>query len=73
MATESRKAREAVFQPEFRDDLSYWIETDRRTARRLMNLVEAVMREPFSGIGEPEPLKGLVSGVWSRRIRPRET
>ena len=62
------KQREAVFQPEFREDLRYWVQTDRRTALRNFNLIEAVMRDPFQGIGKPEPLKYLGSGVWSRRI-----
>ena len=60
--------RESVFQPEFREDLRYWVETDRKTALRIFQLVEAVMRDPFQGIGKPEPLKFLGSGVWSRRI-----
>ena len=60
--------RVAVFQPEFRDDLKYWVETDRKTALRVFQLNEAVMRDPFQGIGKPEPLKFLSSGVWSRRI-----
>lgn len=63
-----RKQREAVFQPEFGEDLSYWIETDRRTALRIFKLIEAVMLDPFQGIGKPEPLKFLGPGVWSRRI-----
>jgi toxin YoeB len=66
--SDSRKEREAVFQPEFREDLSYWVETDRKTALRIFKLVEAVMRDPFQDIGKPEPLKFLGSGVWSRRI-----
>lgn len=61
-------ARNAVFQDEFRADLRYWVETDRRTAVRVLELVEAVIREPFSGIGKPEPLKYLGADVWSRRI-----
>ena len=60
--------RDAVFQPEFREDLRYWVETERRTALRILTLVEAVLREPFSGVGKPEPLKYLGSDVWSRRI-----
>lgn len=60
--------RVAVFQPEFREDLKYWVETDRKTAPRVLQLIEAVMRDPFQGIGKPEPLKFLGSGVWSRRI-----
>lgn len=63
--TEQRKA---IFQPEFREDLRYWVETDRRTALRIFKLIEAVMRDPFPGIGKPKPLKFLGSRVWSRRI-----
>jgi toxin YoeB len=60
--------REAVCHPEFLEDLQHWIETDRRTARRLLELMKAVLRDPLSGIGKPEPLKYLGSGAWSRRI-----
>lgn len=62
------RARDAVFQPEFREDLRYWVETDRKLALRAFDLIEAVMRDPFSGIGKPEPLKYLASGAWSRRL-----
>jgi toxin YoeB len=48
----------AVFHPEFIEDLRFWVESDRRTAKRLLELVEAVLRDPFSGIGKPEPLCG---------------
>jgi toxin YoeB len=44
------------------------VETDRRVALRAFDLVEAVMRDPFAGIGKPEPLKYLLSGAWSRRL-----
>jgi toxin YoeB len=60
--------REAVFHPEFRQDLRYWIETDRKSALRAFELIEAVLRDPFNGIGKPEPLKYLLAGCWSRRI-----
>ena len=60
--------RDAGFQPEFREDLRYWMETDRRVALRVLDLIEAVMRDPFSGIGKPEPLKYLAAGTRSRRI-----
>ena len=60
--------REAVFHPEFREDLRYWVETDRKIALRILELVEAVLRDPFSGIGKPEPLRYLLAGAWSRRI-----
>jgi toxin YoeB len=60
--------RQAVFQPEFRQDLSYWVKTDRKAAVRILELVEAVLRDPFDGIGKPEPLKFVLAGCWSRRI-----
>ena len=60
--------RAAVFQKEFREDLRWWVKTDRKVALRVLDLVEAVLRDPFGGIGKPEPLKYLGSGVWSRRV-----
>lgn len=60
--------RGADFYPEFREDLKDWVERDRRVALRVLDLVEAVMRDPFTGIGKPEPLKVVLSGCWSRRI-----
>jgi len=62
------KQRDAVFQPEFREDLRHWVETDRKVALRAFDLIEAVMREPFTGIGKPEHLKYLATGAWSRRL-----
>jgi toxin YoeB len=60
--------REAVFHPEFRQDLRYWVNTDRKTALRAFELIEVVLGDPFAGIGKPEPLKYLLAGCWSRRI-----
>lgn len=60
--------RGAVFQAQFREDLRYWIETDRKVAIRAFDLIEAILRTPFTGIGKPEPLKHLLSGAWSRRL-----
>jgi toxin YoeB len=62
------KSREAVFQPEFIEDLRYWVETDRKLALRALDLVEAILRDPFQGTGKPEPLKYLAPGAWSRRL-----
>jgi toxin YoeB len=59
---------EAVFQSKFREDFRPWIETDPRVALRVFDLVEAVLRDPFQGIGKPEALKYLLAGCWSRRI-----
>ena len=64
----SARGRTSVFHPEFISDLRYWVKTDRKVALRVLNLVEAVMRDPSSGIGKPEPLKYLLSGTWSRRL-----
>ena len=63
-----KRDRLALFQPEFREDLRYWVETDRRIALRALEIVEAILRDPFEGIGKPEPLKYLASGTWSRRL-----
>jgi toxin YoeB len=60
--------REAVFHPEFRQDLRYWVETDRKVALRALELIEGILRYPFTGIGKPEPLKYLLAGCWSRRL-----
>jgi toxin YoeB len=62
------KSKEAVFHPELREDLRFWVETDRKVGPRVLDLVEAVLREPFTGIGKPEPLRQLLAGAWSRRI-----
>lgn len=64
----TKRRREAVFQPEFIEDLRYWVETDRKLAKRAFDLIEAILREPYEGIGKPEPLKYLAPGVWSRRL-----
>ena len=64
----SKSERIAVFQPEFLEDLHYWVETDRKLALRVFDLIEAILRDPFTGIGKPEPLKYLTPGVWSRRL-----
>ena len=62
-----RKLR-AVFQPEFIEDLRYWVGVDRRLAIRCLTIVEVVTRDPVVGIGKPERLRYLGNGVWSRRL-----
>ena len=57
-----------VFDRDFLDDLTHWVSTDRKIALRILELVESIRRDPTSGIGKPEPLRHLGSGVWSRRI-----
>ena len=63
-----KQSREAVFHPEFREDLKYWIKTNRKIALRALDILEATIRDPFTGIGKPEPLRHLASGAWSRRL-----
>jgi toxin YoeB len=63
-----KKERDAVFHPEFQEDLKYWVEMDRKIALRAFELIEAIMRDPFIGVGKPKPLKYLASGAWSRRL-----
>jgi toxin YoeB len=60
--------RVAALQDEFREDLRYWVDTNRKTALRVFDLMEAVLREPYTGLGKPEHLKHLGGNVWSRRI-----
>ena len=64
----ANKDRKAVFQPEFIEDLKYWVMNDRKTALRVIKLIEDILRDPVYGIGKPEPLKYLAPGTWSRRI-----
>jgi toxin YoeB len=58
----------AVVERQFLDDLRHWVENDRKVALRLFDMMEAVLREPFQGIGKPEPLKHEFRGCWSRRL-----
>ncbi len=60
--------REAVIAPQFRDDLRFWADTDRKILIRALDLMEAILRDPFKGVGKPEPLKYGVAGRWSRRL-----
>ncbi len=50
------------------DDLAWWAEQDRMQAIRIIRLLRDMQRDPFSGIGKPEPLKHELAGCWSRRI-----
>ncbi len=63
-----RIERQAVFQPEFLEDLEYWVQIDRKMALRLIKTIREILRDPFEGIGKPEPLKYEFSGAWSRRL-----
>lgn len=56
------------FDPDAWEDFLFWLATDRKVARRITRLIAEIQRDPFSGIGKPEPLKGELSVYWSRRI-----
>lgn len=56
------------FDPDAWEDFLFWLATDRKVARRITRLIAEIQRDPFSGIGKPEPLKGELSGYRSRRI-----
>lgn len=49
-------------------DYLYWQGQDKKTLKRINKLIEEVLRNPFDGIGKPEPLKENLTGFWSRRI-----
>ncbi len=57
-----------VFDQAFLEDLRYWVRADRRLALRVLDLVEATLRDPTGGIGKPERLNYLDAAAWSRRI-----
>jgi len=50
------------------EDLSWWIEKDRKKALKIVKLIKEIQRDPFHGTGKPEPLKHELTGCWSRRI-----
>ena len=50
------------------EDYLYWQQTDKKTLKRINTLIKEIARQPFAGIGDPEPLKHNWSGYWSRRI-----
>lgn len=56
------------FDPAAFDDLAWWVEKDRKQALRIIKLIEAIQRDPFKGVGQPEPLRHDLAGCWSRRI-----
>jgi toxin YoeB len=50
------------------EDLAWWVQNDRKQALKIIKLIQEIQRNPFTGIGKPEPLKHDLSGCWSRRI-----
>ncbi len=57
-----------VFAPQARGDYQHWQATERTIVKRVNRLIDAILRDPLSGIGKPEPLKYGIAGAWSRRI-----
>lgn len=67
MSRSEARGRDAVFQPQFIADLRYWSESDSRLNSRLLRIVDEILRDPFRGIGKPEPMRGFAD-TWSRRL-----
>jgi len=57
-----------TFSDEAWEDYLYWLKQDRKMVERINQLIKEVQRDPFVGVGKPEPLKHALSGFWSRRI-----
>ncbi|WP_234775657.1 Txe/YoeB family addiction module toxin [Paraburkholderia tropica] len=57
-----------MWTPNAWDDYLYWQTQDKKTLKRINQLIQDIQRSPFEGIGKPEPLKANLSGFWSRRI-----
>ena len=60
--------RRLTFTPDAWEDYLYWQGQDKKTLKRINQLLREIMHEPFAGIGKPEPLRENLSGYWSRRI-----
>lgn len=60
--------RVPYFTPKFKEDLTWWYRHDFQKASKIMDLITAVMQDPFEGIGKPELLKYMEADIWSRRI-----
>ncbi len=60
--------KDLVLKPQAFEDLQWWTERDRKKAIKIYDLIKDIQRDPFHGIGKPEPLKHQFSGCWSRQI-----
>jgi toxin YoeB len=60
--------RNLVFTPEGWEDYTYWIDQDKKTLKKINRLIDDALRNPFEGLGKPEPLRENYTGFWSRRI-----
>lgn len=64
----ARKKRVAVIQDECLEDVRHWVDTNRRTALRVLDLMDAALRDSYEGLGKPEHLRHMGGNVWSRRV-----
>ena len=64
----AKSEKHQLYDPDAWEDFEFWLASDRKTARRITRLIGEIQRDPFTGIGKPESLKGELSGYWSRRI-----
>jgi toxin YoeB len=60
--------RKIVFEGNAFQDFAEWANMDKKTYQRIVELIKDILRQPFTGIGKPEPLKHELKGYWSRRI-----
>ncbi|WP_442946931.1 Txe/YoeB family addiction module toxin [Nostoc sp. CMAA1605] len=60
--------KKIAFEPEAFEQLGQWTIEDKKVLKKILDLIKDIQREPFSGIGKPEPLKYELQGYWSRRI-----
>ena len=68
LTQEENLKRNLVFDLRFLEDLTFWVDTNRKTALRLLSIMEEIRRNPFEGMGKPERLKYQDANVWSRRL-----
>ncbi len=61
-----------IFSENAWEDYLYWQKTDKKTLNRINKLIKETKRDPFEGVGKPEPLKHSLTGYWSRRINEEE-
>jgi toxin YoeB len=63
-----KSVRSLIFDPNAIEDLSYWVQNDKRKAEKILKLIREILKDPFDGVAKPEPLKYELAGSWSRRI-----
>ncbi len=56
------------FKPQAFQDLQFWVQNQPKVAKKILRMIQETQRDPFGGIGKPEPLKNELSGWWSKRI-----